>query len=82
MPSLQVRDLPETLYKKLLFEAEKDHRSLAQQAIAILTKGLGITDDNKERRQKLLANLREMPIKLLGKSHKNPAQIVREDRAR
>jgi hypothetical protein len=44
MPSLQVRDLPEAIYRKLLNEAEKEHRSLAQQAIAVLAIGLGVSN--------------------------------------
>jgi len=33
MPSLQVRELPEHIYKTLCREAEEQHRSIAQQAV-------------------------------------------------
>jgi len=38
--SLQVRELPENIYHQLKSRAEADHRSLAQEAVAILAKGL------------------------------------------
>jgi hypothetical protein len=39
MPSLQARDLPEHIYQKLLADAKSRHCSLAQQAVAVLSKG-------------------------------------------
>ena len=36
MPALQVRDLPEDTYERLVRCASEEHRSLAQQTIAIL----------------------------------------------
>jgi plasmid stability protein len=36
MPSLQIRDLPQDLYQHLALRAEREHRSLAQQALADL----------------------------------------------
>jgi len=41
MPTIQIRDLPEHLHYKLKEEAGKQHRSLSQQAIVVLSKGLG-----------------------------------------
>ena len=46
MPSIQVRDLPEQIYRKLKINAKKDHRSLSQQAIVTLKKGLGIDSNS------------------------------------
>ena len=40
MTSLQVRELPENIYRQLKRRAKADHRSLAQEAVAILAKGL------------------------------------------
>jgi plasmid stability protein len=68
MPSLQVRELPEPIYRKLAAEADKEHRSLSQQAIAVLARGL---DD-----------LRKSPIKTIGKKALNPVDMIREDRNR
>lgn len=36
MPTLQIRDLPQGIYDRLVLEAGLEHRSLAQQATAIL----------------------------------------------
>ena len=54
MPSIQVRDLPEQIYRKIQMSAKKDHRSLSQQAIVTLKKGLGVDENHKERRRILV----------------------------
>lgn len=36
MPTLQVRDLPQDVYERLCENAKAEHRSIAQQATAIL----------------------------------------------
>lgn len=82
MPSLQVRELPEPIYRKLAAEADKEHRSLSQQAIAVLARGLGVAEDAKERRKRILDDLRKSPIKTMGKRAVNPADLIREDRNR
>lgn len=40
MPALQVRDLPQDIYDRLVLSAERDHRSLAQQTTYILEQHL------------------------------------------
>lgn len=82
MPSLQVRELPDPIYRKLVAEAEKEHRSLAQQAVAVLARGLGVTDDARERRRRILDQVQKAPIKGAGKKLPNPVDLVREDRDR
>ena len=42
MSSLQIRELPENIYSLLKRRAEAEHRSIAQEAIALLAKGLVI----------------------------------------
>ena len=39
MPSLQVRNLPEYIYRKLVEKATSEHRSIAQQTIVLPKKG-------------------------------------------
>jgi len=82
MPSLQVRDLPDPIYRKLAAGAEKEHRSLAQQAVSVLAIGLGITGDAREKRGRILDDMRKSPIKLSGKKPMNPVDLIREDRSR
>jgi hypothetical protein len=81
MPFLQVRDIPEHLYRLLAEQAEKERRSLAQQAVAVLARGLEVELDAKARRQKVLRAIRERsqarPARL-----KDPAKLIREDRRR
>lgn len=40
MTALQVRDFPSDLYEELRMSAEQDHRSIAQQTIALLNQSL------------------------------------------
>jgi plasmid stability protein len=42
MPSLQVRDLPDHIYRALREQAKAERRSLAQQTIVILERGLNL----------------------------------------
>ena len=57
MAILQVRDLPDQIYEKLKKEAQKKHRSLSQQAIVTLAKGLDAPYNAKEMRLMLLESL-------------------------
>ena len=82
MPSLQVRELPENIYYQLCRDAELQHRSIAQQAVATLARGLHIELDPKSRRMVLLAKINADPIKLKVASPVNPALLIREDRDR
>ena len=83
MPSLQVRELPINIYRQLKQRSEAEYRSLAQEAVAILAKGLNVDFSAKERRAKLLLKIREqsktknklMPVI-------DVAKLVREDRER
>jgi plasmid stability protein len=83
MPSLQVRELPINIYRQLKQRSEAEYRSLAQEAIAILAKGLNVDLSAKERRAKLLLRIREQSKT---KSKLMPvidvAMLVREDRER
>lgn len=40
MPALQVRDFPDELYERLKVAAARDHRSIAQQTIALVEEGI------------------------------------------
>jgi hypothetical protein len=81
MPLIQVRDVPEHIYRMLAEQAEKERRSLAQQVIAVLARGLEIELDMKSRRQKILRAIKEIdPAKTRGLS--DPAKQLREDRRR
>ena len=82
MPSIQVRDLPEQIYNKIKNNAQKDHRSLSQQAIVTLKKGLGIDENHKERRRILVDQIMSRRVAFDITKLENPVNLIREDRDR
>jgi hypothetical protein len=56
MPLLQVRDFPEDIYEEIAYEARRQNRTIAQQTIVLLKKGLHGNDEesNKERRRRAI----------------------------
>lgn len=80
MPSLQVREMPDVLYGTLQEHAKREHRSLAQQAVVTLARGLDLLEDPAERRRELICR-----IKAAGRASAelpDAADMVKEDRAR
>ncbi|MFP4546688.1 MAG: FitA-like ribbon-helix-helix domain-containing protein [Fidelibacterota bacterium] len=84
MPSLQVRDVPEALYRKLTQRAKEQHRSIAQETIHILSEKLEIEETPKWKREKIFKSTKELNKKYNIKSYDLPnvVQLVREDRDR
>jgi len=81
MATLQVRDVPEHIYRQLAELAEKERRSLAQQAVAVLAKGLEVEVDPKARRRKVLEEAKRLNLGR-GKSLPDFVKLIREDRER
>jgi len=82
MPTLQVRDLPDSIYYKLKQQARTSDRSLAQQTIITLAKGLDISLDAPVRRKKALARIAVLVEKLNESNLPDPSSLIREDRER
>jgi plasmid stability protein len=82
MPSIQIRDLPEQIYNKIKNNAQKDHRSLSQQAVVTLKKGLGIDENHKERRRILVDQIRSRRVAFDIAKLEDPINLIREDRDR
>ena len=59
MPTLQIRKLPDDIYQALKDEAERERRSISQQAIISLAKGLDVPVDFRERRKKIIAEIKQ-----------------------
>ncbi len=80
MALIQVRDVPEHIYRRLASQAEEERRSLAQQVVAVLARGLNAEIDAKGKRRKILEAIRANRIRpnRLG----DPAKLIREDRKR
>ncbi len=79
MPSLQVRELPENIYQALVKQAKREHRSLAQEAVIVLAKGLNLSVSNKSRREELLKAIEANPVNVKLNAI-DPGELVREDR--
>ncbi|MDR0497507.1 MAG: hypothetical protein LBH42_07830 [Treponema sp.] len=81
MPLLQVRDFPEDVYEVITHEARRQNRTIAQQTIVLIKKGLGEEITGMERRRMALekANKRNIPEKVKSFDH---VKLVREDRER
>jgi len=81
MPLIQVRDVPEPIYRKLVEQAKVERRSLAQQAVEVLARGLQVDLDAKARRKAVLQAIRaDATLKKLKLS--DPVKLIREDRQR
>lgn len=83
MPSLQVRDLPDYIYQKIVQLADAERRSITQQTIILLEKALEIEKQNKERRNVLFnAILTETNKNKKTQNALDPVPLIREDRER
>lgn len=81
MASLQVRELPENIYNSLIKQAKAEHRSLAQEAVVVLAKGLNISISGKSRRAQLLKSIESNHIDAQVKKI-DPVELLQEDRGR
>lgn len=81
MPLIQVRDVPDHIYRLLAGQAKRERRSLAQQAVAVLARGLHVEVDAKARRRVLLEALHSSPPAQTS-ALSDPAKLIREDRRR
>lgn len=82
MPTLQIRDLPADVYHKLAEAAEREHRSLAQQAIALLERSLIVSLSPRQRRRARLEAIRDSGVHVRFQPGNAPEELIREDRER
>ena len=80
MPTLQVRDLPDEIYSQLSYLAQKEHRSLTQEAIVLLKEGIESRVGNKERRRVAIEG--KFALGIDGKDLPDPVDLIRENRDR
>jgi plasmid stability protein len=83
MATLQIRDLPDELYRTLRRAAEAERRSLTQEAVVALERGLRAQApaEARDRRRRLLEEARLSPVPLPPDAP-SPDAVVREDRDR
>jgi hypothetical protein len=82
MPSLQVRELPDPIYRKLSELAYKEHRSISQQAVMLLAKSLNLDLSPQVRRKQILDEIKSQSEELKKYRLVDAAKIIREDRER
>ena len=82
MPTLQIRDVPLHIYDELVRQAGRERRSLAQQAVAVLAKGIGVPVDVKAQRKEVLKRIRETIDRGATRHLTDPVKLIREDRNR
>lgn len=85
MPLLQVRNCPEDVYAKIAGIAKKERRTIAQQTIVLLLRGLGQEQSNRERRRMVLERIAAHKIPESVREAVNAmddAKLIREDRNR
>jgi plasmid stability protein len=81
MPTLQVRDLPDDVYYRLTELAKMDNRSLAQETVVVLRRGLGENEDPRRRRRTILSTLPDIRLRE-DRPVPSPQELIREDRDR
>ena len=81
MPLLQVRECPEDIYRKIMYAAKVENRTIAQQTVVLLEKGLGQQETNMSRRKNLLDRIQKRRIPEAIKAV-DTALLVREERDR
>ncbi|MBN1674601.1 MAG: hypothetical protein JXR37_26375 [Kiritimatiellae bacterium] len=82
MTNLQVREVPVHVYGKLKELAAREHRSLAQQTLITIERGLGMAGGARERRRAVLERIRTRDRGVETGRLRDPVEMLREDRAR
>ena len=81
MPLLQVRDFPADVYEDITFEARRQNRTIAQQTVVLIKKGLGSEISNRERRRIAVERTKEWNVPA-GAQALDHVKLIREDRNR
>ncbi|HKL42511.1 MAG TPA: hypothetical protein VJ962_08030 [Clostridia bacterium] len=82
MHTLQVRNLPEQIYNKIVELAEEDRRSITQETIILLEKALEMEKQSKKQRKKLLNQIINETKSNSFDEIPDPVPLIREDRYR
>jgi hypothetical protein len=82
MPSVQVRNMPDKLYNKLVELAKKDNRSIAKETIYLLGKAIDLESDLKSKRVEKIENILRLNEKSAKYKLPPAVDMIREDRDR
>ena len=80
MPTLYIRELPENIYNELVDLAKREHRSITQQTIEILEKGLKIPKDRHEHKQRIISRTKKIANQIKKYNLTDPSKLIREER--
>jgi antitoxin FitA len=78
MATLQVRELPATVYEQLKYCAQQDHRSIAQETIVLLQESIDRRLSGKSRRAAALAGFKGLSDDT--RRYSDPVESIRKDR--
>jgi plasmid stability protein len=81
MPTLHVRNVPEDLHEGLRRLAERKHRSLGAEVIALLEQALS-AEEVRQAQEHLLASIRRRRSLITSTADAESVDLLREDRAR
>jgi hypothetical protein len=81
MTLLQVTDFPDDIYNKIFSAALRENKTIAQQTIALIKKGLGNEETNRERRKKVLERIMARNIPEAAKAI-DDVKLIHEDHER
>lgn len=76
--TLQIRDLPQDIYEKLAHSAELSRRSMTQEAIVLLEKGLKV-DNSVNLKEDTMARIKK-GLKPTAASQEEIIAVIRADR--
>ncbi len=81
MPTLQVRNLPDHIYRKIVERAKAKRSSITSETIYLLQRSLEMDDNKREQRLALIKAMEEE--QLVGvKNLPDPVDLIRSDRDR
>ncbi len=82
MPTLQVRNVPENIYRRIVNLAELERRSIAQETLSLLESALNMDNNNKSHREKLINCILHENKNTYSVNVPDPVPLIREDRER
>ncbi len=81
MPTLQVRNLPDHIYRKIVERAKAKRSSITSETIYLLQRSLEMDENKREQR---LALIKEMEKNAVTNANNlpDPVELIRKDRDR
>ncbi len=81
MPTLQVRNLPEHIYRRIAERAKAKRSSITNETIYLLQRSLEMDESKKEQRLALINKMEKNPVPDAN-NFPDPVKMIREDRDR